>query len=113
MTHENINYQAKKESDYNKQFTPEYTISYEPNVDDKFTRFAQQPTTKRAETEIPCEDPDVTQLEIDINSASLTSSTAFSQNNNSKKRQLINITENLKDYSILSDVVVHSSQENI
>jgi hypothetical protein len=111
LTPENNSYQAKKDSYDIKQFTPEYTITDAPNLDKVNHYFLS--STKQAETEIPCEDPDVTQLEIDINSASLTPSTTLSQNNTSKKRQLINMSENLKDYSIVSDVIAHSSQNEI
>lgn len=57
------------------------------------------------------EDPDVTQLEIDISSTSI--SIPYNHDSNFKKRQLILLSEYLDDHSIVSDDMVYSPQNDI
>ena len=54
--------------------------------------------------QVKVDDPDVTQLEIDINCTSISSS------QNTKKRQLILINENL---DLGNDIIAHSFREYI
>lgn len=101
MTQENDDENAPKEDEIPINLTPEYTCNNFSNFDKAnrtLSLISEQP-----KMEIYGEDPDVTQLEMDISSASI--SLPFSQSSNSKKRQLILLNENLDDHSIISDVM--------
>jgi hypothetical protein len=94
--------QAKNEKEIPINLTPEFTFNNLPD----FVKANRSllPSSDQLKTErMHREDPDVTQLEIDISSASLTA--PYSQNSNVKKRQLILLNENLDDHSIISNVM--------
>lgn len=101
---------ARKEVEIPINLTPEYTFNNLPSFEKTNTNsllFSEQLKTEKMQGE----DPDVTQLEIDIGSATL--SVPCSQNTNIKKRQLILLNENLDDNSILSHMMAYSPQNEI
>lgn len=99
---------ARKEVEIPINLTPEYTFNNLPSFEK--TNTSSLLSSQQLKTEkMQGEDPDVTQLEIDIGSTVL--SVPCSQNSNIKKRQLILLNDNLDDNSIISHVMAFSQYE--
>ena len=109
LTEENYYEQPPKQNEIPINLTPEYTcnnLSSFEKANGNFLLISEQ-----LKTEMNGGDPDVTQLEIDISSTSI--SIPYNHNSNVKKRQLILLSENSDDHSIISDIMAYSLQNEI
>lgn len=109
---ESDNYQGRIENNTPINLTPENTYNnFNLLIFEKPNKELLPPPKRIIKEETPKEDPDVTQLEIDISSASL--SATCSQNSNFKKRQLILSNEALDGQSLISEIISYSPHNEI
>jgi len=109
FTQENYYEQPLKQNEIPINLTPEYTCSNLSSFEKAHGNLLL--ISEQIKTDMNEGDPDVTQLEIDISSTSI--SVPYIHNGNVKKRQLILLSENSDDHSIISDIMAYSPQNEI